>query len=286
MARFKVGCIFIFLIPAPLPSLACGPTSSTDDDLGHLVMNYEKVPWPSPESVLRNLRSNKYETFDHALALLGVPQTPEAASFYPPQDTELRYAELAEDGTRQAIIGVRRDSMLYGAVSAQVGGRWQRIAAFSCWCKYESGDLLGGFIQLQAGPGVGQELVLRASGGGTGVYSQQQAHFRYYRGELHLVFTFVSRHRLCDPTKRGPESCEVEQRWFYIKYWDSVPGGVLVESRFKLSPEADPPLEFTSIRELELAHAQKISCKTYKWDKFRYVPFLAPNPCVPECSTR
>ncbi len=90
--RFVVSCIFIFLIAAPLPSLACGPTSSTDDDLGYLVMNYEKVPWPSPESVLRNLRSNEYETFDHALALVGVPQTPEAASFDPPQDAELRYA--------------------------------------------------------------------------------------------------------------------------------------------------------------------------------------------------
>jgi hypothetical protein len=114
-------------------------------------------------SVLRNLRSNEYETFDHALALVGVPQTPEAASFDPPQDAELRYAELAEDGTRQAIIGVRRDSMFYGAVAAHVGGRWPRIAAFSCWCKYESGDLLGGFIHIQVGPGVGQELVLRTS---------------------------------------------------------------------------------------------------------------------------
>ncbi|MGB6897854.1 MAG: hypothetical protein WBE12_04630 [Candidatus Acidiferrum sp.] len=283
-ARFVISCIFIFLIAAPLLSLACGPTSSTDVDLGYLVMNYEKVPWPSPESVLQNLRSIEYETFDHALTLVGVPQAPEPASSNALQDTELRYAELAEDGTRQAIIGVRRDSMLYGAVAAHVGGRWQRIAAFSCWCKYESGDLLGGFIHLQAGPGVGQELVLRASGGGTGVYAQREAHFRYFRGELHLVFTFVSRHQLCDPTKRGPESCEVERRWFYIKYWDSVPGGVLVESRFKLSPETDPPLEFTSIRELELAHAQKISCKTYKWDKFRYVLFFAPNPCVPESS--
>ena len=30
--------------------------------------------------------------------------------------------------------------------------------------KYESLDLPGGFIHIQAGPGVGQELVVRASG--------------------------------------------------------------------------------------------------------------------------
>jgi hypothetical protein len=175
-----------------------------------------------------------------------------------------------------------------GAVAAQVGSRWHRIAAFSCWCKYESGDLLAGFIRIQAGPGIGKELVIRASGGGTGVYSQQQAHFRYHQGQLHLVFTFVSRHRECDPTGPEPHSCEVERRWFYVNYWNSVPGAVLVESRLKVFPETDPEPEFTSLRELELTHAQKFSCKTYKWEKekFRYERFVAPNPCNPRTATK
>jgi hypothetical protein len=286
--RLLVSFTLFFLLADTLASSAGIPARVADADLGALTMNYSDVPWPSPESLLENLRAKDYETRDSALSLVGVPRTAKAASFDPPQETELRYAFLGVDETQQVIIGVRRDPMLYGAVAAQVGNRWHRIAAFSCWCKYESGDLLGGFIQTQSAPDVGQELVLRASGGGTGIYSQQEAHFRYDHGELHLAFTFVSHHRECDPTKPGPYSCEVERRWFYVNYWDSVPGAVLVESRLRLFPETDPEPEFTSIRELELSHAQQFSCKTYKWnkEKFRYEPFVAPDPCKPRPATK
>lgn len=281
--RYLVSFTFLFLLSATISLSPATSGASTDGDLGPLTMNHTKVPWPVPETLLQNLRAKDYETFDKALGLVGVPQSSEAASFDPPQETELRYADLGVDGTQQAIIGVRRDPMIYGAVAAQVGGRWQRIAAFSCWCRYEGGDLLGGFIHVQEGPDIGQELVLHASGGGTGVYSQQQAHFRYAQGELRLVFTFVSHSRECDPTKPAPYSCDVERRWFYVNHWDSVPGAVLVESRMTIFPERDPQPELTSIRELELAHAQKFSCKTYKWDKekFQYESFVAANPCSP-----
>jgi len=282
--RVLVPFALVLLLTTAVPSSTRGAASSTDPDLGYLTMNYEKVPWPTPESLLQGLRSKNYETSDRALRLIGVPQTPEAASFEPPQEAELRYAQLGEDGTQQAIVGVRRDAMLYGAVAAQAGGGWRRIAAFSCWCKYESGDLLGGFVHIQAAPGAGQELVLRASGGGTGVYAQQQAHFRYVAGELRLVFTFVSRSRNCDPTQRAPYTCEVQRRWFYVKYWDTVPGAVLVESHMRIFPDSDPAPELTDIRELELTHAQKFSCKAYKWNsaKFRYESFNTPNSCRPQ----
>lgn len=285
---YLVSFTFLFLLSAPVPLSASGSGALTDTDLGPLTINHSKVPWPVPETLLQNLRTKDYETFDKALDLVGVPQTSQAASFDPPQEAELRYADLGVDGTQQAVIGVRRGPILYGAFAAQVGGRWQRIAAFSCWCKYEAGDLLGGFIHIQGGPDIGHELVLKASGGGTGVYSQQEAHFRYFQGELRLVFTFVSHSRECDPTKPPPYSCDVERRWFYVNYWDSVPGAVLVESRMTIFPEKDPEPELTSIRELELAHAQRFSCKTYKWDKekFRYEPFVAANPCAPRKSTK
>jgi hypothetical protein len=283
--RFLITCTLIFLLAAALTSSASGAGASTNVDLGPLTMNYSKVPWPSPESLLQGMRAKDYETRGRALSLVGVPKTAEAASFDAPQEAEMRYAELGVDGTQQVIIGMRRDPMLYGAVAAQVDDRWYRIATFSCWCKYESGDLLSSFIQIESAPGVGEELVLRASGGGTGLYSQQQAHFRYHRGELHLTFTFVSHRRECDPTK---PSCEVERRWFYVNYWDSVPGAVLVESRLTIFPGKDPEPELTSIRELELTHAQKFSCKTYKWDeeKFGYAPFVASSPCNPSTATK
>jgi hypothetical protein len=133
--RLLAPRIFLLLLAFTLDGSVGGAVPVADVDLGHLTMNYISVPWPSPESLLENLRAKDYETRDRALSLVGVHQTTEFASFDPPEETELRYADLGVDGTQQAIIGVRRHAMLYGAVAARGGSRWHRIAAFSCWCK-------------------------------------------------------------------------------------------------------------------------------------------------------
>lgn len=255
------------------------PLMGAEADLGPLTMSYEHVAWPALESVLKDLRAADEETRGRALALMGVPQGPGSNDFGAVAETILRYATLGDKETLQAIIGVRQGPMVSGAVATQRDHRWERIAAFSCWCKYERGDLLGEFIRIEPAFGNREELVLRASDGGTGIYSQQEARFSYRRDALHLVFTFVSHRRTCDPTQ---PFCQVERRWFYVNYWDSVAGGVLVESRFKIFPKVDPKPEFDSVQELEIARAGNFSCKTYRWDQetFRYVAFVAPtNPC-------
>lgn len=112
--RLLVPRSLLFLLAFTLDVSAASAVPVADVDLGPLTMNYDSVPWPSPESLLENLRVKDYATRDKALSLVGVPQTTEGASFDPPQETELRYAELGMDGTQQVIIGVRRDPMLYG----------------------------------------------------------------------------------------------------------------------------------------------------------------------------
>jgi hypothetical protein len=190
----------------------------TKADLGSLTFSRTHLRWPTPDSLVKDLRADDDQTRLQALALIGA--SPSGDMPGTPLEVELRYASLGSDAQQQAIVGVDLGPMLFGAVAVHENGVWHRIANFSCWCKYEFGDLVGDFIHVESGPENGLELVLRASGGGTGVYSQDEAHFRYYRGELHLVLSFVSHFRACDPTAPGPYICQVERRWFYANNWD------------------------------------------------------------------
>jgi hypothetical protein len=145
--------------------------------------------------------------------------------------------------------------MTYAAVGVAAPSGWERVAAFDCWCKYEmnsGGDALGEFVQLRAAPqrspttSQRYELVLRASGGGTGIYTQDEAHFRLFHGELRRVLSFVSESRSCP----APNECTLEKRWFRPTGVHGQAGGVLVESRGRYAAGNGESIE-ASARELE-----------------------------------
>jgi hypothetical protein len=249
-------------------------------DLGFLELSSAHVPWPTPESLTKSLQTDDAQTRIRALVQMGVPEEGLARIGEKPSEVELRYASFGTNHEQLAIVAVRIAPMLFGAVAVQKRGVWHRVADFSCWCKYETGDLVGNFIQVESGPDGGSELVLHASGGGTGVYTQNEARFRYYHGELHLVFSFVSRFRTCDPTAPGPNQCQVERRWFYPPDRDSIPGSVLVESRLSFSPNSVQEVQ-SDTRDQELSRAKTFSCRSYTWnkEKFLYTESSASNPC-------
>lgn len=288
MYRFVQFAVVILSMLLALPfSCAAQPSKSTaQTDLGDLVIGRDHVKWPSPESLVKNLRSQNEDLRSEAFLLLGASaqaDTEVTDTSGISNQVQLRYADLGADNAEHAIVAVSVGNWLYGAVAAQTNGSWTRIANFFCWCKYESGDLLGEFIQVKDGPRHGSELVLRTSGGGTGTYEQTEAHFRYHRGELRLVFSFVSRRRTCNPTAPGPLTCQAERRWFYPQNFDLIPGGVLVETHLSFSPLGEAEAEW-AIRELELRHSKNLSCKPYRWNeaKFLYERFAGPTPCKPK----
>jgi len=256
-------------------------------DLGSIELSYIHLPWPTPESLTKSLQADDDQTRIRALVRMGVPEEGLAKIDEKPSEVQLLYASLGTNDAQQAIVAVRIAPMLFGAVATQERGVWHRIANFSCWCKYEAGDLIGNFVHVEAGPDGGSELVIHASGGGTGVYTQNEARFRYYHRELHLVFSFISRFRTCDPTAPGPTQCHVKRRWFYPIDRDSIPGSVLVESHFNF-----PTTGFSGVpserRDLELSHAKTFSCTVFTWDKekFVYKESSASSPCKPQPPTQ
>lgn len=270
-----VSAILSFLFS--LPVAAQVSTNPSIQDFYGLELRHDHVTSPPPESLASSLVSNDEQVRFKALVALGLPD--QEARKAPPSEVSLRFASLGTTEEKQAIITVWMPSgdMLFGAVAAHDGRSWERIANFSCWCKYEAGDLLGGFVQVKPGPDGHSELVIRASGGGTGLYARDEVHFRYFKGELRLVFSFQDRFDECI---KGP--CSSIYRWFYPERLDGAAGAVLVEAHVRLhsgTPEAEGAIPDLQLRNFEIP-----SCKSYKWDAktFRYeAASQVRNPCNP-----
>jgi hypothetical protein len=214
---------------------------------GQPVVDQTHAVWPSPESLVRGLRSSDQAVRLKALRLVGVndPMTKIAEvsggseigeRIRTPDQVVLQYAPLGRDSSKQAILTVQLEDYLYVGVGFFEANRWERIGTSACWCKYDMPNPLGEFVQLVAAPDLNVrrfELVIRDSSGGTGVYTQNEAHFRLYNGKLRRVLSYVSRYKLCSPT--DPQStCTIEKRWFNLPLFEFgryLPGGVLVEGR-------------------------------------------------------
>jgi hypothetical protein len=290
-----------------LISLSAAAQESTPapaaEDSGYLEVSHDHTPWPTPELLVKDLRSKDDKVRLQALRLLGFAEQETHTTIWAqtsptkvigeavvtPDQIELEYAALGEDATQQVILSVHasQKQLTFAAVAAPRADGWERIAAFDCWCKYETDlgrDALAESVQVRPAPEPGPrtpehfELILRASGGGTGIYTQNEGHFRIRHGELREVMSFVSRRRSCPL----PEPCKVERRWFYTTGFGNVMGGVLVEGRGSYA-SINQPLVDSSLRDLEVRILREVTCSTYRWDQqsFRYEPFSAPNPCEP-----
>jgi hypothetical protein len=272
----------------------------SDLDRGHM-------RWPAPETVADDLRSANDETRIKALKLMGftdeqvhrpvwsqsTPSQVMGTRVLTPDETLLIYAALGESKTQEAILAVFAQDLQAAqlAVAVPVAEGWERIAVVGCWCKYEmlNGiDTLSSFFGLQPAPGFSPddlperfELVVRTSGGGTGLYNQSEAHFRIHGGQLRNVLSFTSRRRMCDPTSPPPE-CTLERRWFYPARLGGEPGGILVRA-FGRFPEGGRPPVWWSVRDLEIEALHPPRCASFLWDEKSFLykqDRTKQDPCV------
>lgn len=252
--------MFLFVI---LPVVA----QSNFVELGQIAMVREHAAWPTPESIVRDLRSSDEDVRLKALALVGVTGPLQRKPIYSkpnagalvvsnsevvrPEQIELRYAALGSDETQQAILAVQVGQYGFAAVASPRGNAWERVAAFNCWCKYDMSRFLDEFVSITRAPENNAErfeLVIRASGGGSGLYNQDEAHFRFHRGEMKPVLHFIARYVTLHLGIAKPY-LEIDRRWFHSGLYgadQSVPGGVLVEGHANLPPKPLSPIEVSA----------------------------------------
>lgn len=223
---------------------------------GSVSSRYDHSTWASPESIVRDLRSDDEGSRAKALRLFGYPEA-QMQDVPKPDQIELRYAALGDDATLQAIVAITVNGVMeYAAVALPKAKAWERIGTFFCWCKYQSSPLQFVDVRLASqSTRVWSELVLRPSGGGTGAYDREEMHFRVHNGALRKVLSFVSFRRSC----QVPDPCIVETR--------SLSGNMLVQSREQFDTDSPP---------------QNATCTQYEWDEkaFLYRPLGPPTKCA------
>jgi hypothetical protein len=183
--------------------VASAQQRSSWERIGELRVNRTHAEWTSPESLVRDLRSQDKAVRLKALRLVGAE---ELFADVGPDEIELRYASLGEGRAKQAILLVEAISYAYAAIAVPSLKTWERIAVFECWCKYEN-TLLDDFVRVEYTHHGNPDLLLRASGGGTGFYEQTEARFALQGGELRKVLSFISRRRECPV---GTDTCLYE----------------------------------------------------------------------------
>ena len=306
-----------FMLPAPASGQMVAKQAMKtpwSDEVGNLVSRYDQAAWPAPEALLQDLRSPQDETRLQALQLVGLTDQQahhavwgQAQTTPPkvigqiiaiPDQIQLLYAVLGGDGIQQAIIAVQDGQMNYAAVGVPTPKGWKRVAAFDCWCKYDGP--LDEFVQLRAGsmgPPASFELVLRASGGGSGLYSQEEAHFRVRQGELRRVLSFESRRRhsnagftgACKQPNASIECVSLAESWFIFPAQIAnspdykFVGGVLLEAHGEFDP-ANTARQYSaaSWELLRRQYMQVFTCRAYRWNQqqFRYIPSRSTISCA------
>ena len=287
-----------------------GQTTKPTVETGYADVNQEHAAWPSPESVLGDLRSTNIDARLKALKTAGLteqqaheaiwsvgkvaPSKITGGAVIAPDRVELVYAALGEGSEQQAVLAFEVSSQRhsYAAIAVPRGKVWERIALIDCWCKYDvelSQDALAEFVSLrpvpQPEPSGAQhyELVVHSSGGGTGIYTQYEAHFRIYRGALRQVLLFTSAFHSNDPTSPKASTVQIERRWFTTEILGSSAfGGTLVEAKGKFPADQYPEIQWT-VKPLLDMHLQEVSCRQYRWDAttFRYEPLDAKMAACP-----
>ena len=256
--------ILLLTCLSPVTTAQQQPSWERIDDLR---LNRSHADWKSPESLVDDLRSQNTAVRLKALQLLGIDANLEdLMADATPAEIELRYASLEGGHPQQAIVLVEASSYAYASVAVHSANAWERIAVFECWCKYEGSTLLDDFVRVEYTQHFIPDLVVRASGGGTGVYEQTETRFALKGRELRTVMSFISRRRVCS---LGTNGCLYEHRWFT--------SGQLVEAKANLdSTELILDWNFAD------AHGFKsITCTAYNWDaaSFKYIRSGAAHPC-------
>jgi|HubBroStandDraft_1064217.scaffolds.fasta_scaffold93445_2 hypothetical protein len=255
----------------PILLLTCLSTVATAQQqpswerIDDLRLSRSHAVWKSPEALVEDLRSQNTAVRLKALRLVGIDANLEdLMNDAVPAEIELRYASLEGGHPQQAILLVEASSHAYASLAVPTANAWERIAVFECWCKYEGTTLLDDFVRVEYTYHFIPDLVLRASGGATGVYEQTEARFALKGGELRTVMSFISRRRVCQSN-----TCLYEHRWFI--------SGQLVEAKANLdSSELNLDWNFAD------AHGFKsITCTAYNWyaTSFKYIRSGAAHPC-------
>ena len=245
------------------------------------LLNREKVPVPAPDEIVRGLLSADISQRMAALKAMGVseelqrgPRGPGWVDMTKVSDVRLVSTNLDEDPELEAIVITTQQSYASAGIFDEQQGQWFRIALLGCWCKYEN-DPLSRFLELAHLVDQGREdLIVRDSLGGTGIYWREAVVYRMRGGELHEVLRIREENRECNTQRPGKPATYCEDTRNFMSFpHEYVPRRIVVSTVKGKIPipsainETHPPLGDILIQ------PASVGCKGYAWNEsgFQFV---------------
>ena len=208
-----------------------------------------------------------------ALSALGIP-----TKFA--EDARLLFEDLDGDQKAEALLTVDIDGAnVVLILLKEKGDQWYRLPpqeGFSCWCKYESAPL-DTFVEVvkwsYSFEKTGQPrqlLLVRGSGGGTGLYERSLGVFALDGFRVRPVFEATEEHRECP----WPEAdCKLDHAIITFDTRGEPP--VLIKQEIHTSMRPD------NLGDVEnwWVGIPPSSCETYQWDSkmFKYIENRTAN---------
>jgi hypothetical protein len=208
-----------------------------------------------------------------ALSVLGIP-----TKFA--YDARLLFEDLDGDQKAEALLTVDIDDAdVVLIVLKEKGDQWYRLPpqeGFSCWCKYESAPL-DTFVEVvnwshsfEKASEPRQLLLVRGSGGGTGLYERSLGVFALDGFRVRSVFETTEERREC-PWPEG--DCKLDHT--IITFDTRVERRVLITHKIHVSMRPD------NLRDAESwwIGIPPSSCETYQWDSngFKFIESRAAS---------
>jgi len=236
----------------------------------------------SPTEIVRGLMSIDINERIKALTEIGVsenlrqkPPGPMYTDFTKVDGLRLIYAQLDDDPALEAIVTFSQESYDHAAVYRRAASKWRQVALLECWCKYER-DPLAQFLELRrlVDP-KHEDLIVRESSGGTGVYWRDALFYRMSHGVLQEILQIPEERRNCNPVAPdGSEAyCEATRSTIYYPQWTPRQQTIVVTTAKGREPMPSPHADFYPPPAYNLTRATPVACQAYVWNqsKFRFI---------------
>lgn len=238
------------------------------------LMDVRRPPAPDPIEIVHNLQSIDIDRRIEALREVGVderlrtkPPGPLYTDFTKVDGVRLIYASLDDGPALDAIVIFKQGPYDQGVIFRRESENWHRVALFNCWCKYER-DPLAQFIELRRLVDLKHDdLIVRDSLGGTGVYWRDAVFYRMQNGTPREVLRVREEESNCNTqmAHQSPTYCEALRSTIFYPGWMPNQQAIVVTTVKGREPVPPHQGDFYPPLAGNLVTSVPAGCKAYIW---------------------
>jgi hypothetical protein len=234
---------------------------------------------PDPVEICRGLLSDSIDERIAALTAVGVaenlrqnPPGPSYEDLTAVRDVTLIHVRLDDNPDPEVVLTFGQGTYAQGAVFRREGAQWFRVALLNCWCKYER-DPLARFLEVrQLVDPRHDDLIVRDSLGGTGVYWRDAVFYRMDNGGLREILRVPEERRNCNTQKPNQRAtyCDVTLSRIFYPNWSPQQQAIVVTTVKGRENIPAPRGDFYPSLAGNLINSVPTGCEAFLWNEIGF----------------